>query len=169
MVEIKKVEVDVPEDVNVIIGQSHFIKTMEDLYEVLKTSSPDAKFGIGFCEASGDRLVRKDGNESELQKLAVENAKEIGAGHSFVIYMKNLYPINVLNEIKNVQEVCTIFCATANDVQVLIGETEQGRSVLGVVDGQPPKGIEESEDIQWRKEFLRNIGYKKGNDGGEDE
>ena len=158
--EIKIIEVKKPEGLNVIIGQTHFIKSVEDLYEVLITSSPSIKFGIGFVEASGDALIRWAGNDEELVKLARENAGEIGAGHSFIIFLKDAYPINVLNAIKNVQEVCSIYTASANPIQVIIAETKQGRGVLGVIDGVKPKGIETEEDIKKRKELLRKFGYK---------
>ncbi len=160
-VRFRVIEVPVPKDTNVIIGISHFIKTVEDLYEALITSSPNIKFGIGFCEASGKRLVRHDGNDEELRKLAAEVAYNIGAGHSFVVYIRNAWPINVLNALKNVQEVVTILAATANPVQVIIAETDQGRAIIGVVDGYTPLGIEGVEDIRERYEFLRKIGYKR--------
>lgn len=161
MIEIKIIGINKPVEVNVIIGQSHFIKTVEDLYEVLITSMPDIKFGLSFCEASGDRLVRFAGNDAELIKLAKDNAMRVGAGHSFFIFLKNSFPINVLNSIKNVQEVCRIFCATSNSVQLLVAATDLGNGILGVVDGQVPIGIEGAKDIKWRKDFLRNIlGYK---------
>jgi uncharacterized protein len=153
-------KVKVPEETNVILGQTHFIKSAEDLYEVLVNSVPQIKFGLAFCEASGPCLVRFEGNDEELKKLASQTAFQIGAGHFFVIYIKNAYPINVLNAIKQCPEVCSIFCATANPVEVIIAETEQGRSVLGVVDGFSSKGIESEKDIKERKEFLRKIGYK---------
>lgn len=155
------VRIDIPEGTNVIIGQSHFIKTVEDLYETLSSSSPNLKFGIAFNEASSKRLVRYDGNDQELIKLAIENVKKIGAGHVFVIYLKNGYPINVLNRIKNVEEVVRIFAATANPLQVIVAETDQGRGIIGVVDGYTPLGVESEADIQERKEFLRKIGYKR--------
>jgi len=158
--EIKIIKLDKPDDLNVIIGQTHFIKTVEDLYEVLITSSPFIKFGIGFVEASGDCLVRWAGNDERLVKLARENAYKIGAGHSFIIFLEDAYPINVLNAIKNVQEVCSIYTASANPIQVIIAETEQGRGILGVIDGFKPKGIETEEDIRKRKELLRKFGYK---------
>ncbi len=158
--EIKSVKVKVPENTNVIIGQSHFIKTVEDIYEALINSVPNIKFGIGFVESSGECLIRHDGNDEELKKLAAEKALEIGAGHSFIIFMKDAYPINVLRALKQVPEVVTIYCATANPVDVLIVETEQGRSIIGVVDGFKPKGIEDEKGIKWRKDFLRKIGYK---------
>lgn len=151
-----------PEGANIIIGQSHFIKTVEDIYEALITSVPEIKFGLAFCEASQDRLVRSDGTDEELKKLAEENALKIGAGHTFVIVLGNAFPINVLNEIKQVQEVCTIFCATANQVDVVIAENERGRGILGVVDGVGPVGVEDKEHVKERCEFLRQIGYKRG-------
>jgi adenosine/AMP kinase len=158
--EIKIIKLDKPNDLNVIIGQTHFIKSVEDLYEVLITSSTTIKFGIGFVEASGDCLVRWAGNDERLIKLARENAYKIGAGHSFIIFIEDAYPINVLNAIKNVQEVCSIYTASANPIQVIIAETEQGRGILGVIDGFKPKGIETEEDIKKRKELLRKFGYK---------
>ncbi len=159
--EILSVKVKKPEGVNIIIGQAHFIKTVEDLYEILITSSPSLKFGIAFCEASGPCLIRYEGNDQELINITIENAKEIGAGHLFFIALKEGFPINVLNQIKMSQEVCRIFCATANPVEVIVAQTQVGRSVLGVVDGYSPKGIESGSDIQKRKEFLRKIGYKR--------
>ncbi|QGR19499.1 adenosine-specific kinase [Stygiolobus azoricus] len=160
-VKIDVVRVDIPEGTNVIIGQSHFIKTVEDLYETLASSSPTLKFGIAFCEASGKRLIRWDGNDEDLIKKAQETAMKIGAGHTFVIYIKNGYPINVLNRIKNVEEVVRIFAATANPLQVLVAETDQGRGVIGVVDGYTPLGIEGDAEIKERKELLRKFGYKR--------
>ena len=160
-VRIHVVDVPVPEGVNVIIGQAHFIKTLEDLYEALVTSVPGVKFGIAFCEASQKRLIRHEGNDDELRKLAIEAAKRIAAGHVFVIYIKDAWPINVLNSIKNVQEVVTIFAATANPLQVIVAETKQGRGVLGVIDGYTPVGVETENDIAERRIFLRKIGYKK--------
>lgn len=158
--DLEKIEIDSPEDTNVIIGMSHFIKTVEDLHETLKTSLPECEFGIGFCEASGDRLVRSSGNSKELIEASEREALKIGAGHSFIIFLRDAFPINVLNEIKQVPEVCRILCATANPVQVLIAETDQGRAITGVVDGFSPEGIENNEDKEERKEFLRSIGYK---------
>lgn len=155
------ISIPVPHGTNIIIGQSHFIKTVEDLYEALITSVPGVKFGIGFCEASGDRLVRHDGNDEELRKLAAESALKIGAGHVFVIYIKGAWPINVLNTLKHVQEVCTIYTATANPVQVIVAETDQGRALIGVVDGYKPVGVEDEKKIKERREFLRKIGYKQ--------
>jgi len=155
------IKVEIPEGTNVIIGQSHFIKTVEDLYETLASSSPTLRFGIAFCEASGKRLIRWDGNDEELIKMAQQTALKIGAGHTFVIYLKNGYPINVLNRVKNVEEVVRIFAATANPLQVLVAETDQGRGIIGVVDGYTPLGIEGEADIKERKELLRKFGYKR--------
>lgn len=159
-IDIIKIEKPSPET-NVIIGHSHFIKTVEDLYEAIVNSVPGIKFGLAFCEASGKRLVRYEGTDEELIKYAIENAKKIGAGHTFVIMLRNAYPINVLNAIKNTYEVCRIYTATANPLQVIVIETDQGRGVIGVVDGYTPLGVEGDEDIQERKEFLRKIGYKR--------
>ena len=159
--ELKTVRMEFPEDANIIIGQTHFIKTAEDLYEVMIAAVPGIKFGLAFNEASGPCLVRAEGNDSELKTLAIKNVKAIGAGHVFVIILKDAFPINVLNAIKNCPEVCSIFCATANPVEVIIAQTDLGRGVLGVIDGNLPKGVETDKDIQERKEFLRMIGYKK--------
>lgn len=159
--EIKAITIEKPEDLNFILGQSHFVKTVEDLYEALIQSVPGLKFGIAFCEASQDRLVRWTGNDQELIELACKNAQNIGAGHSFIIFLKNGFPINVLNAIKMVPEVCRVFCATANPTQVLTVETGQGRGIIGVVDGFSPLGIEGEADIKKRKSFLRTIGYKQ--------
>ncbi|MCJ7450687.1 MAG: adenosine-specific kinase [Candidatus Nanohaloarchaeota archaeon QJJ-9] len=159
--ELEKVKIEKPEgEVNTIIGQSHFIKTVEDLHETLATSVPDAEFGIAFCEASGDRLVRSTGNNEKLKGKAEEEMEKIGAGHSFIIFLKDAYPINVLNQVKQVQEVCRIYCATANPVELIVTETDQGRGILGVVDGKEPVGIEGEEDREERKDLLRKIGYK---------
>jgi len=160
-IKIEKVKIEAKEGINVIIGISHFIKSVEDLYEALVNSVPNIKFGLAFCEASGDRLVRYDGNDEELIELAKKKALEIGAGHGFIIFIKNAYPINVLDRIKAVPEVLTILAATANPLEVLIAETEQGRAIIGIVDGYKPLGIEDEEKIKERKEFLRKIGYKK--------
>lgn len=157
----KVIKIDIPEGCNIILGMSHFIKTVEDLYEALITSSTSIKFGIAFCEASMKRLIRVDGNDDEMMELAARAADDIGAGHSFIIYLKDSFPINILNRVKNVQEVCRIFCATANPLEVLIAETRQGRGVLGVVDGESPVGVESEEDRQERIEFLRKIKYKR--------
>jgi adenosine/AMP kinase len=159
--ELKIVEIEKPEETNFILGHSHFIKTVEDLYETIVQSVPNVKFGIAFCEASQDRLVRWTGNDEKLIELAQKNARGIGAGHSFIIFIEQAFPINMLNAIKQVPEVCRIFCATANPTQVIVGESPQGRAILGVVDGQSPLGIESSDDITTRKTFLRKIGYKQ--------
>lgn len=155
------VRVEIPDDSNVIIGQSHFIKTVEDLYEIMMGSGPGGSFGLAFCEASGPCLVRADGNDDALREAAIRNASAIGAGHTFIILMKGLFPINVLNAVKNCAEVCRIFCATANPVEVVVCETEQGRGVVGVVDGSSPKGVESENDMAARRDFLRKIGYKR--------
>ncbi len=155
------IKIEIPKECNVILGQAHFIKTVEDLYEALMNSVPNIKFGLAFCEASGKRLVRVEGNDKELMELAAEYAKLISAGHTFIIFIKNAYPINVLKYIKEVPEVIRIFAATANPLEVLIAETEQGRGIIGVVDGFKSLGIESEEDIKERREFLRKIGYKK--------
>ncbi|MGQ9588261.1 MAG: adenosine-specific kinase [Thermoplasmata archaeon] len=159
--ELKSVKVEFPENANVIIGQTHFIKTTEDLYEAIISTVPQAKFGLAFCEASGPCLVRVDGNDDELKRIASQNALKIGAGHTFVIVLENAYPINILNRIKDVQEVCSIFCATSNPVEVIVAENDQGRGILGVIDGERPKGIESEKDADDRKSFLRKIGYKR--------
>lgn len=158
--ETKLVKVDIPPDSNVIIGQTHFIKTAEDIYEAMVNSAPNIKFGIAFCEASQECLVRVEGNDEELKSLAAKNALNIGAGHTFVILMREGYPVNVLGAIKNVPEVCSIFCATANEVDVVVAENERGRGIIGVIDGEKPRGIESEENRKKRKEFLRKIGYK---------
>jgi adenosine/AMP kinase len=160
-VELKSIKVDMPENANVIIGQTHFIKTTEDLYEAIVGTVPQAKFGLAFCEASGPCLVRVEGNDDRLKKLAADNAIRIAAGHLFIVYLENAYPINVLNRIKDVQEVCSIYCATANPVEVIVAENGSGRGVLGVIDGEKTKGIESTKDAEERKAFLRKIGYKR--------
>ena len=157
----KEILITMPTDVNVILGMSHFIKTVEDLYEAIVGISNTVEFGIGFCEASGPRLVRSDGNSEELIKLAEETAFGLTCGHTFIIFMRNAYPINFLPRIKMIPEIAGIFCATSNPVQVIIAETDQGRGVLGVIDGYMSKGIETDEDKQKRHKFLRDIGYKK--------
>ena len=159
--ELKTVKMEFPEDANIIIGQTHFIKTAEDLYEVMVSAVPGAKFGLAFNEASGPCLVRAEGNDLELKALAIKNVKAIGAGHVFVIILKDAFPINVLNAIKNCPEICSIFCATANPIEVIIAQTDLGRGVLGVIDGNSPKGVETDKDVRERKEFLRMIGYKR--------
>lgn len=163
-IELKTVEIEKPEDINFILGQTHFIKSVEDIYEVMVSSVPSAKFGVAFCEASGACKVRSEGNDPDLKKLAEKNAANIGAGHTFIVFMKDCFPLNVLNEIKNIPEVCSIYCATANSTKVVIAESklgnETGRGILGVIDGFIPKGVENKEDIVWRKKFLRDIKYK---------
>jgi adenosine/AMP kinase len=158
--DIKTVKIDKPDDMNVILGQSHFIKTVEDIHEAVVGSAPQMKFGLAFCESSGPALVRYSGNEAHLIELAKKNALALAAGHCFIIFMENGYPINILNAIKAVPEVCRIFCATANPVEVVIAETESGRGILGVIDGLKTKGLETEADIQWRQGLLRKIGYK---------
>ena len=158
--ELETVKVEVPENCNIILGTAHFIKTVEDIYEALVNAVPGIKFGVGFCEASGPCLVRAEGNDKELKKLATDHASRLGCGHSFIIFLKNAYPINVLDKIKQVPEVCTIHAATANALEVIVAETEQGRGILGVVDGFKTKGAETEEDVAARKGFLRKIGYK---------
>ncbi len=159
-VEFKTVSIEVPKDCNVVLGMAHFIKTVEDLYEALKNAVPNIKFGIGFCESSGPCLVRSEGNDHELKSLAAEYALKLACGHSFIVFMKNAYPINVLDKIKQVPEVCSIHAATANPLEVIVAETKQGRGILGVIDGMKSKGIETETDVKTRKEFLRKIGYK---------
>jgi len=158
--KIKTVKIDVPDDCNIILGQSHFIKTVEDLYEAIFNTVPGAKFGIAFAEASGDCLVRVEGNSDDLIELAGQKMLEIGCGHSFLIFLENAFPINVSQRIKSVPEVLNLFCATANPLEVLIVETEQGKGIIGVVDGFKPVGIETEKDVEFRKKFLRKIGYK---------
>jgi len=158
--ELKTVTIEKPADTNFILGQSHFIKTVEDLYEAIVQTVPGMTFGIGFCESSGPALVRYAGNDPRLIELAQKNALALACGHAFIIFMEGGFPVNILNTIKNVSEVCQIFCATANPVEVIIAESEQGRGILGVIDGVKTKGIETDADIKWRKEFLRKIGYK---------
>jgi hypothetical protein len=158
--ELKTVKIDKPEDSNIIIGQTHFIKTVEDIYEALVNAVPGIKFGLAFCEASGPCLVRAEGTDAKLKELAVKNAISIGAGHTFIILMLGSYPVNVLNALKSVPEVCSIFCATANPASVVVAEDENGRGIMGVIDGFSPKGVETEEDVKKRKEFLRAIGYK---------
>ena len=157
---IAVVGIDMPDGVNLVFGQSHFIKTVEDLYEALVGSSPHLLFGLAFCEASGPRLVRRAGNDPDLVELAVRHALAVGAGHSFLVFLRDGFPVNVLNQIKAVPEVCHIFCATANPLQVLVAETEQGRGVLGVIDGGAPLGVEDENDERDRRTLLRQIGYK---------
>ena len=158
--EIKSVKIKIPDGANIILGQTHFIKTAEDLYEIIATAVPQAKFGIAFTEASDPCLIRKEGNDTELIDICVKNLQDIGAGHVFCIILKNAFPINILNAVKNCPEICSIYCATANPVEVIIVETGQGRGILGVVDGFLPKGVETDSDKAHRKEFLRKIRYK---------
>ncbi len=158
--ELKSVRMEIPEDANLILGHSHFIKTVEDLYEAVVNTVPGAKFAIAFNEASGPCLVRVEANDDELRRAAIANAQAIGAGHAFVILLRQAYPINVLGRIKECFEVCTIHCATANPVEVIVAESPQGRGVLGVIDGAPPRGVEGPDEVNKRKEFLRKIGYK---------
>jgi adenosine/AMP kinase len=159
--ELEIIPIQKPPEVNFIFGQSHFIKTVEDMHEALVGAVPGIKFGLAFCEASGKRLVRWSGTDETMVNLAIQNAMQVGAGHSFFLFLADgFYPINILNAVKSLPEVCNIFCATANDTEVVVAQTSQGRGVLGVVDGQSPLGVEKNEDIAWRKSFLRKIGYK---------
>ena len=158
--ELTSVAIDKPEDLNLILGQSHFIKTVEDLHEALVQSAPGIRFGLAFCESSGPRLVRRSGNDAELEELAVRNAQAIGAGHSFIVFLREGFPINVLNAVKMLPEVCRIYCATANPVEVIVAEQGEGRAILGVVDGGSPLGVESEDDVIERKELLRRFGYK---------
>ena len=161
MLNFETVSLEFPADSNIIVGQTHFIKTAEDMYEAVVNTVPQAKFGLAFNEASGPCLTRSEGNDEDLRQLAVKNAQALAAGHVFVLIVRNAYPINLLNTIQNIPEVCSIFCATANPVEVVIAQTGQGRGVMGVIDGSSPKGTEGPEDIVTRKEFLRKIGYKR--------
>jgi adenosine/AMP kinase len=158
--ELKIITIDKPADMNFILGQSHFIKTVEDIYEAIVSTNSNIKFGLAFCESSGPALVRFIGNDQNLIAIAKKNAMNLAAGHTFIVFMENGFPVNILNTIKMVPEVCHIYCATANPVEVIIAETEQGRGILGVIDGIKTKGIETDEDIKFRKDFLRKIGYK---------
>jgi uncharacterized protein len=161
MLELEAVRMEFPADANIIVGQSHFIKTVEDLYEAIVSTVPQAKFGIAFNESSGACLTRSEGNDETLRLAAVRNAQALSAGHTFVVILQNAYPINVLGAIRNVPEVCSIFCATANPVEIILARSEQGRGVLGVIDGSSPKGVERDPDITWRHDLLRKIGYKR--------
>jgi adenosine/AMP kinase len=158
--ELEVVEIEKPEDMNVIVGQAHFIKTVEDVHEVLAGASPQLQFGVAFCEASGRRLIRRSGNAGDLVDLAVANARKVAAGHTFIVFLRDGYPVNVLNALKQVPEVCQIFCATANPLQLVVAETDRGRGVLGVIDGEPPLGVEGDAEEKERKDLLRAIGYK---------
>jgi adenosine/AMP kinase len=162
MLQFKTVKIQPPSDTNLILGQAHFIKTAEDLHEALVNAVPNVKFGLGFCESSGPCLVRSEGNDPELRKLAAEKALEIGCGHSFLIILKDAYPINVLDKVKAAPEVCSIFAASANPLEIIVAETEQGRGIIGVIDGFHSKGIETGNNVRERREFLRKIGYKLG-------
>jgi len=160
MIELLEVRMEIPDETNIIIGQAHFIKTVEDLYEAM-AHTPQARFGLAFNESSGDCLIRSEGNDDALRHAAVHNAQLLGAGHIFVLLIQNAYPINVLNAIRCVPEVCNVFCATANPVEVVVAQTEQGRGVLGVIDGSSPKGVEDETGVAWRHELLRKFGYKR--------
>ncbi len=161
MIELESVRADFPADANIVIGQTHFIKTIEDIYEAVTTTVPGGQFGVAFNEASGPGLVRADGHDEELKQVAIRNAQAIGAGHIFVLVLRKAYPINLLNAIRAVPEVCSIYCATANPLEVIVARTENGRGVMGVIDGRGPKGVEGPSDVTARKEFLRKIGYKR--------
>ncbi len=158
--ELKTVRIEKPDDTNFILGQSHFIKTVEDIHETIVQTNPHMKFGLGFCESSGPALVRTTGNDQKLIELAKRNALNLSAGHTFILFVENGFPVNILNPIKNLPEVCTIYCATANPVEVILAESDQGRGILGVIDGLKSKGVEGENDVKARKEFLRKIGYK---------
>jgi uncharacterized protein len=158
--ELMTQALEIPAGANIILGQSHFVKTVEDLYEILIGAVPGIQFGLAFCEASGDRLIRSAGNDPELEAAAVNNARNVGAGHTFNILLRNAFPMNVLNAVKGCQEVCSLYCATANPTQVILAQTDQGRGILGVVDGFSPKGVEGEEGRIWRKDLLRKFGYK---------
>jgi hypothetical protein len=160
MMKLINIPIEKPEEINFIMAQSHFIKTVEDCYETLVEAVPGIKFGLAFCEASGPRKIRTAGTDDEMVKLATNNAMKVGAGHSLFIFLKNAFPINVLNRIKNLSEVVHIYCATSNPTEVVVAETEQGRGILGVVDGGSPQGVEDEKEVRERKDFLRKIGYK---------
>jgi adenosine/AMP kinase len=159
-IELKTVEIEKPEDMNFILGQTHFIKSVEDIYEAMVNSVPNAKFGVAFCEASGACKVRSEGNDEELKKIAEKNALNISAGHSFIIFMKDCFPLNILNSLQSIPEVCNIYCATANPTTIVLAQSKQGNGILGVIDGFSPKGVENKVDFNWRRKFLRDIGYK---------
>jgi adenosine/AMP kinase len=161
MLEFDSVRMEFPADANIIVGQSHFIKTVEDLYEVITTTVPQARFGLAFNESSGPCLTRSEGNDQALREAAIRNAQALAAGHTFVIILQNAYPINVLTAVRGVPEVCSIFCATANPVEIILARSEQGRGIMGVIDGSTPKGIESPADVNARHDFLRKIGYKR--------
>ena len=159
--DLKAIRLEIPENGNIIVGQSHFIKTVEDVYEAIVNTVPQMKFGVAFSEASGACLIRADGNDPELIASATRNAQAVAAGHTFYIAMKDGYPINILSRVREIPEICNIHCATANPVEVIVAETEQGRGILGVIDGSPPKGVESEADVEWRHSLLRKIGYKR--------
>ncbi len=161
MADLLTVRMEIPEEANLILGQSHFIKTVEDIYEAVVTTAPHAQFGLAFNESSGPCLIRTEGNDQALREAAIRNAQAIAAGHVFVLLIRNAYPINLLHAIRNVPEVCNIYCATANPVEVVLAASAQGRGVLGVIDGSSPKGVEAEADIAWRHDLLRKIGYKR--------
>ena len=161
MIDLLAVTMEIPSDANIVIGQAHFIKTVEDIYEAVVTTAPQAKFGFAFNESSGACLIRTEGNDPALREAAIRNAQALAAGHVFVLLIQNAYPINLLNALRNVPEVCNIFCATANPVQVVLARSEQGQGVLGVIDGSSPKGVEAEADVAWRHDLLRKIGYKR--------
>ena len=162
LLELSLVPIEKPDELNLVLGQAHFIKTVDDLHEALAGSSPQLRFGVAFCESSGPRLVRRSGNDGELVELAVRNMRAIGAGHAFLVFLREGFPVNVLNQLKQVPEVCRIYCATANPVEVVVAETRQGRAILGVVDGGAPLGVETEADVAARRELLRRLGYKPG-------
>jgi adenosine/AMP kinase len=161
MIYLLTVSMEIPDEANIIIGQSHFIKTVEDIYEAIVSTAPHAKFGLAFNESSGACLIRSDGNDAALRDAAIRNAQALAAGHVFVLIIRNAYPINLLNAIRNVPEICSIFCATANPVEVVLAKSGQGQGVLGVIDGSSPKGVEGEADVAWRHDLLRKIGYKR--------
>jgi adenosine/AMP kinase len=161
MINLLTVPMEIPAESNIIIGQSHFIKTVEDIYEAVVSTTPQARFGLAFNESSGACLIRSDGNDPALQETAIRNARALAAGHVFVLMLQNAYPVNLLNALRNVPEVCSIFCATANPVEVVVAKSEQGQGVLGVIDGSSPKGVEGEADVAWRHDLLRKIGYKR--------
>ena len=161
MIELLAARMEIPGETNIVIGQSHFIKTVEDIYEAVVTTAPQARFGLAFNESSGACLIRSEGNDPVLRETAIRNAQALAAGHVFVLMIQNAYPINLLHAIRNVPEVCSIYCATANPVEVVLARTEQGQGVLGVIDGSSPKGVEGEADVAWRHDLLRKIGYKR--------
>jgi adenosine/AMP kinase len=159
--ELKTVKIKKPEEINVVLGQTHFIKSVEDIYEALVTAIPGIEFGLAFCESSGKCLIRVEGSDEAMKKLAVANAERLACGHLFILFLKNAFPVNILPVLRNVPEICSIYCASANPIEVVVAETSQGRGVMGIIDGFPPRGVEEEEDINWRKNLLRDLGYKR--------